>query len=472
LLKGANLLDANLRIRSSGLRSSGLDEGRDDRMGRLSICEFRQETRVTTKSGDRGTCMIRPPVDPNRAVVNDFARGGRGPMAIRRMRRAVAYGWASPTTAVGVLAGMLTLASGGQVRRRPGIVEFHGGFSTWLARRGGFGAMTLGHVVLGRCGEDLDLLRDHEMVHVRQVERWGAFFLPAYLAASAWEWSRGRHYYLDNWFERDARRRSGEEGVVLAPDSLGEYPSGSRGLGSCLGGGGLAGGDCAVIKAVIFDVDGTLIDSVDFHAQAWQQIFSRYGYEIPVEKIRAQIGKGGDELMPVFLSADMVEYAGEAIEKERGQILEKEFLPRIKPFPKVRELFERIAAEGLTIVLASSAKESELERYEEIAGIEDLVDASTSSDDADQSKPNPDIFLAALERGGGLKPAEAVVIGDTPYDAEAAKKAGIPMIGVLSGGFKEADLRKAGCFEIYRDVAELLEKFDTSPLARPASDPA
>ncbi|WZO99805.1 HAD family hydrolase [Isosphaeraceae bacterium EP7] len=393
-------------------------------------------------------------------------------MARIRVRRVAAYGWAAPTTAVGVLAGALTLATGGRGRRHQGIVEFHGGFSTWLARRAGFGAMTLGHVVIGRCSEDLDLLRAHEMVHVRQVERWGVLFLPAYLAASAWEWSRGRHYYLDNWFERDARRRSEQVGVVSAPGSLGEWSSGSRGLGSGLGGGGLGGGDCAVIKAVIFDVDGTLIDSVDFHAQAWQQIFAKYGYEVRVEKIRAQIGKGGDQLMPVFLSEDMVEYAGEAIEKERSELLKTEYLPKIKPFPKVRELFERIAAEGLTIVLASSATESELEKYEEIAGIEDLVDASTSSADAEESKPSPDIFNAALERGGGLDPSEAIVIGDTPYDAEAAKRAGIVSIGVLSGGFKEADLRRAGCKEVYRDVAELLEKFDSSPLAKTVRDQA
>jgi hypothetical protein len=123
----------------------------------------------------------------------------------------VRYGWAAPTTAVGLLAGVCTLASGGKVQHRPGILEFHGGFSTWLARRVGFGAMTLGHVVVGRDPACLDACRSHEMIHVRQVERWGPFFIPAYCFASFLAWRRKQHYYLDNWFERDARRRCGED---------------------------------------------------------------------------------------------------------------------------------------------------------------------------------------------------------------------------------------------------------------------
>ena len=141
-------------------------------------------------------------------------RGGRLIGGLRAGRRTAAYVWASPTTAVGVVAGALTLASGGRVQRRPGIVEFHGGFASWLARRWRFNAMTLGHVVLGRDDSCLDACRDHEMVHVRQAECWGPLFLPAYLGASVWEWSRGRHYYLDNWFERDARGRCGEDDCV------------------------------------------------------------------------------------------------------------------------------------------------------------------------------------------------------------------------------------------------------------------
>ncbi|QEH32996.1 hypothetical protein OJF2_14880 [Aquisphaera giovannonii] len=133
---------------------------------------------------------------------------GRG----RRFARRVAcYAWASPTTSLGLLAGLLTLASGGGARVRRGALEFHGGFSRWFGGRCGFEAMTLGHVILGRSAFMLDVLRDHEQAHVRQVERWGPAFIPAYLIASYLAWRRGGHYYLDNWFERDARRAAGED---------------------------------------------------------------------------------------------------------------------------------------------------------------------------------------------------------------------------------------------------------------------
>jgi len=130
----------------------------------------------------------------------------------RRLIRSAAYAWAAPTTGVGLMAGALTLATGGRVQRRRGALEFHGGFSRWfLSRRMVMAqAMTLGHVIIGRDPDCLESCREHEQAHVRQVERWGAAFLPAYVLASAWAWSRGQHYYLDNWFERDARRACGE----------------------------------------------------------------------------------------------------------------------------------------------------------------------------------------------------------------------------------------------------------------------
>ncbi len=126
------------------------------------------------------------------------------------MRRLFLYAWAAPTTMVGLIAGALTLATGGRMQVRAGAMEFHGGFSRWLGRWWGFSAMTLGHVIVGLDEWALDLCRDHEQAHVRQVERWGGLFIPAYLAASLLAWSRGDHYYFDNWFERDARRACGE----------------------------------------------------------------------------------------------------------------------------------------------------------------------------------------------------------------------------------------------------------------------
>jgi len=224
-----------------------------------------------------------------------------------------------------------------------------------------------------------------------------------------------------------------------------------------------------MIKAVIFDVDGTLIDSVDLHAQAWQQILTQYGHDIPVEEIRHQIGKGGDQLLPVFVSKEEIESWGEKIQDERSKLFKKEYLAKVKPFPMARELFERILRDGKQIALASSGKEDEVKRYEKIAGIADLIDVSTSSDDAEKSKPHPDIFQAAMGKLKGIKPDEAIVIGDTPYDAEAAGKAGLRTIGVLCGGFPEAELRAAGCVAIYRDPADLLSRYDSSLLGKPGS---
>lgn len=219
-------------------------------------------------------------------------------------------------------------------------------------------------------------------------------------------------------------------------------------------------------QAVIFDVDGTLVDSVDLHARAWVDAFRDFGHEVAFEDVRSQIGKGGDQLMPVFLSEGELEEKGEALEKHRGQVLKERYLPEVVGFPMVRELLERLRADGVRIVLASSAKADELETYKKLAGIEGLTDAETSSDDAERSKPHPDIFHAALERLGDVRPEDVLVVGDTPYDAEAAGKAGLRVIGVLCGGFPEESLRGAGCIAIYQDPADLLAQYDRSPLAR------
>ena len=220
-----------------------------------------------------------------------------------------------------------------------------------------------------------------------------------------------------------------------------------------------------MVKAVIFDIDGTLIDSVDLHARAWQEAFAHFGKQFDFGRVRYQIGKGGDQLLPVFLSEDEIEKFGDELTEYRGELFKREYLPRVVAFPRVRELFERILSEGKRVALASSAKKDELSEYKRIANIEDLVEEEASADDAEKSKPHPDIFEAALEQLGGVEPADAIVIGDTPYDAEAARKAGVRTIGVLSGGFPEEDLRAAGCVRIYKDAADLLLNYDTSPLA-------
>ncbi len=219
-----------------------------------------------------------------------------------------------------------------------------------------------------------------------------------------------------------------------------------------------------MIKAVIFDIDGTLIDSVDFHAASWREALRHFGHDVPFEEVRAQIGKGGDLLMPALLPEEEVRRRGEEIEAYRLDLFRREYLPRVRPFPSVRELFERIEADGKRIALASSAKQEELVRYKQIAGIEDLLETETSSDDAERSKPHPDIFEAALARLEGIEADGAVAVGDTPYDAQAAGKVGLRTIGLLCGGWPERELREAGCIAIYRDPADLLRHYERSPL--------
>ena len=220
-----------------------------------------------------------------------------------------------------------------------------------------------------------------------------------------------------------------------------------------------------MIKAVIFDVDGTLIDSVDFHAEAWRKAFKKFGKDIPFYELRRQVGKGGDTFLPVFILQKEIKEFGKAVEEARGEIFKKEFLDKVKPFPKVRQLFLKLKQDGKRIVLASSASEEEVAAYKKIARVEDLIEEETSTDDAKKSKPEPDIFQAALRKLKNVKASEAVVVGDTCYDVEAAVKAKIKSVGVLSGGWTESELRKTGCTEVYRDAADILKNYKRSALA-------
>ena len=218
-------------------------------------------------------------------------------------------------------------------------------------------------------------------------------------------------------------------------------------------------------QAAIFDIDGTLLDSVDQHAEAWRIIFERHGKNIPFPDVRSQIGKGGDQLLPVFFSKEELEEYGAAMESERGKLFKKNFLPNVKPFPGVRPLFERMKRDGLRLTLASSAKKDELKHYAKLLEIDDLIEAGTSSDDAEKSKPHPDIFDAAVKKLGDVPVEAALVVGDSPYDAEAAGKIGIKTVGLLCGGFAESDLRKAGIVALYQDPADLLRRYEGSLFA-------
>jgi len=218
-------------------------------------------------------------------------------------------------------------------------------------------------------------------------------------------------------------------------------------------------------KAVLFDVDGTLIDTVDLHARAWVEALQHFGIETAFQDMRLQIGKGGDQLLQGLLPPPMIEAREHEIQEFRTALFKREFMPQARAFPGVRHLFEQIRSRGQRIVLASSGKADEVEAYKEIASIGDLIDGATSSDDVERSKPFPDIFVAAFNKLDLASPSEAIVVGDTPYDAEAARQAGFETIGVLCGGFQEEALHAAGCVAVYRDPRHLSDAYDTSPLA-------
>ena len=220
-----------------------------------------------------------------------------------------------------------------------------------------------------------------------------------------------------------------------------------------------------MVKALLCDIDGTLVQSNWLHAEAWQVALGAIGEHVELEEIRRQIGKGGDELVPFFVPWWKQKHIQKPIEAFRKQVFQQDFLEQVKPIPRVREFLLRLKDAGIRLSLASSASKEDLLIYKKIAQMEDLIEEESSADDADRSKPHPDIFQATLKRLG-LKPEEVLALGDTPYDAEAAGKAGIWTIGVETGGWTRAELLRAGCVEVYKDVGELLDGFEGSALVR------
>ncbi|ERT07430.1 HAD hydrolase, IA, variant 1 family protein [Lyngbya aestuarii BL J] len=218
-------------------------------------------------------------------------------------------------------------------------------------------------------------------------------------------------------------------------------------------------------EAIIFDLDGTLVDSVHFHAEAWVKAFEQYGYHADFDKVRQQIGKGGEYILPEFISQEEIDKDGSKISDYRKQYYQKNLLGQVKPFPKVRELLERVKADGNQIVLASSARPKTVEHYQELLGIKDLINGVTSRGDVEQAKPHPDIFIAALNHFENVSKESVIVVGDSPYDAQAAEKISLSTVGVLCGGFSEDVLKEAGCIAIYKDPADLLDHYEESPLS-------
>jgi HAD superfamily hydrolase (TIGR01509 family) len=220
----------------------------------------------------------------------------------------------------------------------------------------------------------------------------------------------------------------------------------------------------ARLKGVLLDIDGTLLDSTDAHARSWGEVFRRHGFDVPLEKLRRLIGKGGDKLLPEATGMEHDSPLGKQMSRERAELFKEQYLPQLRPTPGARNLLLRMRREGLMLTVATSATPDELEPLLEAAGIRDLIDEQTSSGDAARSKPDPDIVHAAIGRSG-YDASQLIMLGDTPYDIEAAGRSGIRTLAVRTGGWEDDAL--AAALAIYDDPADLLAHYDQSPLARP-----
>lgn len=218
-----------------------------------------------------------------------------------------------------------------------------------------------------------------------------------------------------------------------------------------------------MLKGVIFDIDGTLVDSNDAHAQAWVDTFAEFGYGVPFEVVRPLIGMGGDKLLPKTVNVSSDSELGKKLSRRRSEIFRERYLPRLRPFDGSRELVSRIRADDLKPIVATSAQDEELEGLLKAAKIDDLMEEKASASDVKRSKPDPDIVHAAISESG-ISPSALVMIGDTPYDVEAAGKAGVRAIAFRSGGWTDADL--AGAVEIYDGPADLLSHYESSLIGK------
>jgi len=208
----------------------------------------------------------------------------------------------------------------------------------------------------------------------------------------------------------------------------------------------------------ILDIDGTLVDTNYQHAIAWYRAFSQHDLILPIWRIHRHIGMGGDQLVP--------ELAGDAFEAEHGDAVREketslygELIGEVRPMNGARKLIEELKASGGKVMLASSAKQKEVDHYLDLLDARDLADGWTSSADVESTKPEPDLVRSALQKADA-QASEAVMVGDSPYDVESAKRAGVPTVAVLTGGFSEAELCDAGAREVYESVAELRERLE------------
>lgn len=216
------------------------------------------------------------------------------------------------------------------------------------------------------------------------------------------------------------------------------------------------------MAVAILDIDGTLVDTNYQHALAWYRAFRRHDVVLPIWRIHRHIGMGGDQLVPALTDDDFEQQHGEAVREDEKQLY-MELIGEVEPMRDARKLIEELKARGHTALLASSAKDDEVDHYLDLLDARELADGWTSSADVDSTKPEPDLVHSALEKADG-DAHDAVMIGDTPWDVEAAKRAGVETIAVMTGGFSEQELREDGAAAVFESVAELLERLGETTL--------
>ena len=215
-------------------------------------------------------------------------------------------------------------------------------------------------------------------------------------------------------------------------------------------------------RVAILDVDGTLVDTNYQHTLAWQRAFRQHGIVLPAWRIHRHIGMGGDKIVAALAGEDAESKCGDAI-RAAEQVLYMELIDEVEPMPGARRLIDTLKDRGSRIVLASSAKPNEIEHYIDLLDVRDVIDDWTSAGDVDATKPDPDLVDAAIHKTG-CSADDAVMVGDTTWDCIAAAKAGVPTVGLLSGGFSEQELREAGAVAVYPTPADLVERLTETPL--------
>ena len=214
-------------------------------------------------------------------------------------------------------------------------------------------------------------------------------------------------------------------------------------------------------RAVLLDVDGTLIDANYHHAIAWYRAFRRHGIVLPLWRIHRHVGMGGDQLVPALVGEDCDREHGDELRETRDSLYQ-ELIGEVEPLHGAHDLIADLKERGLQVVLASSSPEEELDHYLELLDARDLADAWTTKDDVEKTKPAPDLVHAALEKA---RTREAVMVGDTRWDIEAAAKAGLETVAVTSGGWSKKELLDAGAVAVFESVDELRERLHWTPFA-------